>query len=344
MRPLVSIIIPVYNVEDYLKSCLDSVINQSLNNIEIIVVNDASTDSSKEIIMDYCSKYKEIIFIDKVKNSGLSAARNTGLEVANGEYISFIDSDDWIESDMIEVMYNEAKKANADIALCEMMYEYESYQVYKNITVNKKYLNREQYIKELLTQQHNIESFVMVKIYKRSLLLDNNIKFSEYIKYKEDIDFSIRLSFMVDKVVCIQKPFYHYIQRANSIVHSFKEHYIDDMFVYLQKIEQIIETYSLKKNLYNEFVSLVNREITHMMLFINISDCSKESKILYMDNILNHIFVSKYYKEIIPDYYYSNELKLLSKLISFSKYNACRSYYLINYFMLPLVNIYRKFK
>jgi len=104
MNPLISIIIPVYNVESYLKDCLESVINQTYKNLEIIIINDGSQDNSKEICYNYAKKDSRIKLINK-KNEGVSAARNTGMDLATGEYISFIDSDDYIDNDMIEIFY-----------------------------------------------------------------------------------------------------------------------------------------------------------------------------------------------------------------------------------------------
>lgn len=113
---MVSIIIPVYNVSNYLKTCLESVINQTYKELEIICINDGSTDNSLEILKEYASKDKRIIIIDK-KNAGVSAARNDGIEKSNGEYIFCMDSDDYIDNDFIEVFYNNAEKNNSDLVV-----------------------------------------------------------------------------------------------------------------------------------------------------------------------------------------------------------------------------------
>ena len=112
----VSVIVPVYNVEKYLRQCLDSIINQTLKEIEILCINDGSTDSSPEILKEYEEKDSRIKIINK-KNAGLSAARNQGLELAKGEYVSFIDSDDWINETFCEALYTAAKKYDSDIAI-----------------------------------------------------------------------------------------------------------------------------------------------------------------------------------------------------------------------------------
>ena len=113
----VSIIIPVYNVQEYLSVCLDSVVKQTIKNKEIIVINDGSTDKCYEILTEYKRKFPEIIIINQ-KNRGISETRNAGLKAASGEYIAFVDSDDFIELNMFEKMYKSAKRENADIVIC----------------------------------------------------------------------------------------------------------------------------------------------------------------------------------------------------------------------------------
>ena len=117
MNPKISIIVPIYNVEKYLPKCIDSIINQTLENIEIILVNDGSTDSCAEIIESYANKDNRIKVIHK-KNGGQSSARNMGLDIAKGEYIGFVDSDDWLHYDMYENMYKSIKKVNSDLCVC----------------------------------------------------------------------------------------------------------------------------------------------------------------------------------------------------------------------------------
>ena len=124
-NPKVSIIIPVYNVEKYLKKCLDSVVNQTLKDIEIIVVNDGSPDNSQKIIDEYAKKYSQIASYTK-ENGGLSDARNYGIKKSKGKYLAFIDSDDFIDHDMIKKMYNKAVKENLDIVVCNSVEVYEN--------------------------------------------------------------------------------------------------------------------------------------------------------------------------------------------------------------------------
>ena len=115
--PLVSVLIPVYNVEKYLSRCLDSLINQTLTDIEIICVNDGSTDGSLKILKQYQEKDNRIVIVDK-KNGGLPSARNAGLDRARGQYVGFVDSDDYVEPSMFETLYKTAKKKNSEVVIC----------------------------------------------------------------------------------------------------------------------------------------------------------------------------------------------------------------------------------
>lgn len=141
--PKVSVIVPVYNVENYIRKCLDSIISQTLKDIEIILVDDGSEDNSGKICDEYAEKDSRIIVIHQ-KNNGLSNARNTGLNIASGEYIGFVDSDDYIKSEMYSEMYQTAEKTDADMVLCNY-----SYDTNGNITENKNFMVcLEKYIKK----------------------------------------------------------------------------------------------------------------------------------------------------------------------------------------------------
>ena len=143
--PKVSVIIPVYNVEDYIDRCLKSVIEQTLEDIEIIIVNDGSTDDSKKIIEKYINQYpNKIIYLEK-ENGGLSSARNFAIPYAKGEYIAFLDSDDYIEPEMYEQMYNKAIKENADLVECDFIWEYPNK---KKSDIGMEYTNKKEAIEK----------------------------------------------------------------------------------------------------------------------------------------------------------------------------------------------------
>src|SRR4051794_17458760 len=126
MKPKISIIVPIYNVEEYLRRCLDSLLTQSLTDIEVIAINDGSPDSSLQILNHYALKDNRLKIIDQ-SNGGVSSARNAGIEAANGEYIGFVDPDDWVDKEMYKIMYQTAVTEQADIVMCSYMREFGSH-------------------------------------------------------------------------------------------------------------------------------------------------------------------------------------------------------------------------
>ena len=213
MDKLVSVIVPIYNVEKYLEKCLKSIINQSYQNIEILLINDGSTDSSLEI----CKKYKKIdkrIKIINKKNGGLSSARNTGLTYANGEIISFIDSDDFIAKDYIEKLYYCMQKYDSDISICGR------YSVYENGKKRCKYnqiFDKEYSFTSAISEMNKFHYFDMsacAKLYKISLFDD--IRFPVG-KLSEDYFIMYKLFKKSNGISYTSEPLYYYLQRQNSI-------------------------------------------------------------------------------------------------------------------------------
>ena len=192
MKIKVSVIVPVYNVEKYIDKCLDSLVNQTLKDIEIIVVNDGSPDNSQKIIDKYVKKYPNKVKSFIKENGGQGSARNLGMEYAKGEYISFVDSDDWIDFDALEKMYDLAKKEKSDIVICDMIDHYPDYEIYHNCT---KYNS----VFEVTPSACN-------KILKRSTIKDFN--FLSKLWY-EDFNFTTKVLFNTDKISNISKGFYH---------------------------------------------------------------------------------------------------------------------------------------
>ncbi len=216
--PKLSVIIPVYNCEKYLHKCLDSLINQTLKDIEIICVNDGSTDNSAEII----KTYSNVKLINK-ENGGQSSARNKGLEIAQGEYIGFVDSDDWIDLNYFETLYNTAKKYNADIAMSDFIRTGPNKnKIRLNISSEQLYYSTEDKIKISNALK---EGCIWNKIYKKEIL--NNIRFNEGM-YFEDGPFTIRTLHASNKLVTVPNVFYYYFQNPCSTVKTMnKQKYLD---------------------------------------------------------------------------------------------------------------------
>lgn len=237
----VSVIVPVYNVEKYLEKCLESLVKQTLKEIEIIVVNDGTKDNSQEIIDKYSNKYKNIKAYKK-KNGGLSSARNYGLKYAKGEYVAFVDSDDYVEYDMYEKMYNKAIENNFDIVVCDLKYVYEnkSTGAYSNITTD---ISTSEEIKKSML---NIYPAAWNKIYKKSLF-QNSVLFKEKVWY-EDVEFLYRLYPYIKSIGVVKKQLYNYVQREGAITKTFDER----VFNYVDNWNGIIDFYK-KNNFYSEY-------------------------------------------------------------------------------------------
>ena len=221
---LISVIIPVYNVEKYVRECLESVVNQTIKDIQIIVVNDGSTDKSREILEEYKNKYNNIIIVDK-ENEGLGAARNTGLQYALGEYVAFLDSDDYVEFDMYRNMVEVGVKNNSDIVICGIEWVFEDKRNNTVLCSPKKNIEKSEAIKDFLL--FDIQGFAWNKIYKKSIFDNYNIKYPEGVYY-EDMFVTISSIIHSDRISIIDKAFYKYRQRNTSIIHTIGEKHIED--------------------------------------------------------------------------------------------------------------------
>ena len=213
MRDLISVIVPVYNVERYLKRCIESIINQTYKDLEIILVDDGSTDSSGNI----CDKYKKIdkrINVIHKENGGLSDARNEGLKVVTGTYIAFVDSDDYVDEQFLEKLYLAVKENNSDISICKYKKTIKlDERNTEEIQTNKYSIyNTEEALKELLLFK-KIENYVWNKLYKRELFFKLFFKVG---KKMEDIGIMYKIFEKASKIVSIDYIGYFYVQREGS--------------------------------------------------------------------------------------------------------------------------------
>ena len=246
-----SVIIPVYNVEEYLEQCLKSVLKQTLKGIEIIIVNDGSTDSSGIIARKYSEKYENISVINQ-SNKGLAEARNTGINNANGEYITFLDSDDYIVEDMYERMYNKAiqNDCNLIISDIDLVWENGENKAFNGLKLdeNKIYTSDEQY-KLLLTRKLNCQ--VVNKIYKTSIWKNANIRF-ESNRYYEDIIPSFIIAKEFKECMFINDALYKYRMRQGSITANTSEKKIYDLFYAINKAKFIARKNIVNIKLFDE--------------------------------------------------------------------------------------------
>lgn len=202
----VSIIVPFYNVENYIEKCLQSLVNQTLEDIEILLVNDGSQDSSETIAKQLVEKYpNKIIYLEK-ENGGLSDARNYAIPYAKGEYIAFLDSDDYVETNMYEEMYHKAKQEDLDYVECDFLWEYPDKTLESK---GKQYSNK----KEMFLYTRVV---AWNKLIKREIVQNNHLEFPKGYRY-EDVEFFYKLLPFIHHYGIVQKPFIHYVQRENSI-------------------------------------------------------------------------------------------------------------------------------
>lgn len=261
----VSIIVPMYNVEKYIEKCLYSLMMQTLNEFEVIIVNDGSTDSSKELAINFIQQYnltEKFILVDK-KNGGLSDARNFGIPYAKGKYISFLDSDDYVDKNIYEDMYCAIKKCNAKIAECSYYLTYSKSE--SKVSINSNYAS----IKEYLLNGHVI---AWNKMIDREWLLKTNVLFPKGLLYEDLFFFFGLVSNLssIDEIVTLNKSYIHYVQRDTSISYSNNDKVKDVVVIYKRIISYLKQSnnfdsfheeveYKMVRNLFCSFLKRTKR-------------------------------------------------------------------------------------
>lgn len=222
-HPTISIIIPVYNVQQYLDTCIQSILKQTLKSIEVFLIDDGSTDGSWDIIQKYAKKDDRIVPIQQA-NAGAAVARNKGLERATGEYIGFVDSDDYVDKDYFEKLYSAATSENADIARAYVKAEIETsddYQLTHSVEGYNSYYN-EKLKNEVLQNKLSLTSSNWLAIYRRSLLRKHSIEFMPDIRTGQDNIFNLHVSYVANKVVFVKSPtYYHMVRRDGSLMTDY---------------------------------------------------------------------------------------------------------------------------
>lgn len=262
--PIISVIVPVYNVEKYLDRCVQSILAQSFQEFELILVNDGSTDSSLEICQKYKEKDHRIILISQ-ENKGLSAARNTGLRNIHGDYICFIDSDDFIEKDYLKLLYSNLKENDSDISMCEYFLTDEAGKQYSIVK-----LNEPEGISKLSGKgtfyyfyKDNYEPNVVAwnKLYKSSIF--KNLRYKEGY-YFEDEFIALSLYYTAKSVSFLRLPLYNYVQRSGSITNSSwnLKKYKDRQLTFQERIRYFQskdkELYRLTIQQYKDWMTAIN--------------------------------------------------------------------------------------
>lgn len=292
MEKLVSIIVPIYNVENYLKKCINSLVNQTYKNIEIILVDDGSTDSSCYICDEYKEKYSNIKVIHK-KNEGVSIARNVGIDSSKGDYIFFIDSDDFIENNVIEDLV----KNFVDVDIIKISYKIINKSKIKDISISKTF-SKNEYLEAIL--YGSIGGHCWGYLFDRKIIKD--LYFDKNTSCMEDTIFVISCVLRANKIKCINDSFYNHVINENGITSSSNkiERKIIDYMYSMDKIEELI-----KNQDYIEQCKLLKKRF-----------CLIESEIAKIRNsqelkkILNNNLINNYLKEL----YESRYIKLIQKI------------------------------
>ena len=309
MQDLITIIVPVYKVEQYLHKCVDSILAQTYTNIEVILVDDGSPDNCGKICDKYAEKDKRVKVIHKA-NGGLAEARNVGLDIAHGEYLGFIDSDDWIELDMYEELYTALTGSNADLSMCGLNLIYKKNIVQIGIYDKPQIIENEELMRRYFTESAILSS-ACNKLYRKKLF--------DRLRYPvgrifEDRHISLELFSLVDRAVHIGETKYNYLQRGGSIVHSSfnprllvaleiaekEKCFINEKYpslnplaiespakaaVFVMKVIAALENFNKNREIYKKIVEYLAKEIESLNGQISTKQLS------YYINICKHNFL-----------------------------------------------------
>jgi glycosyltransferase involved in cell wall biosynthesis len=342
LNPKVSVIVPVYNAEQFLCNCIDSILNQKLKDIEIILVNDGSSDKSGEICDDYKQLDKRVKVLH-IENQGVSNARNRGIELAQGEYIAFVDADDWIEEQMYSDMLNGIREVNADVVICSHVifngeseyyvgFPWEDHSVFENKAIF------EQVIPAFVAPmdiEANSQQVVMGSVWKclfsKEVIRRNRIEFDTAIKCNEDLVFVLQFLSKSEKVLILHAPYYHYWQDIKNKTGTTQK-YIPDLYSDLKRCKQHIREilleigYLEKMNLHIEWrnVSTVLSSIYNL--------CAKNSPYDFFERMqkAKHYIADSDFKkstDMLGPLLYTPKQKVIVELINHSLVGIVLAYY-----------------
>ena len=321
--PLVSIIIPIYKVEQYLLHCLDSVSKQTYKNIEVLLVNDGSPDLSGQIAKKYTENDSRFIYFEKT-NGGLSSARNLGIDRCSGEYISFVDSDDWLEPTFIECLVEAAEKTNSDIAICNIKYIYSNGTERSNVPKIKaeKCVSNIEALSDLFNSKY-FRNHAVNKLYKSSLFKNTDIRYPLGRLY-EDVFTTYRLIYEARQVVYIPGTLYNYLQaRPGSILNFGFNNKQLDILDGLDSIRGFIRKKGIYGRLRNDYIQLAISNILAIgnLIYPVYNTMSSQGK-----RELNIIIKSTRTRFGLEDYIKNNNLSLSQKIRYFMMLHALGVY------------------
>ncbi len=324
-----SIIIPAYNAESYLSKCLDSLVKQKVCSFEVIVVNDGSLDQTESIVLEYKRQYSFIKLLNK-ENGGVSSARNMGLQFAKGEFIGFVDPDDYVDANMFLEMLNIAKEKNVDILMCGYREIYESNNSYEVVSSIREGVYNEEEIKtDILTRliginkydlQNNLEHGIFGQvwrcIFRRNIITTNELVFLEDVNYGEDEIFLIIYLMHSSSFYMLNKPLYNYVRHKTSLTMSKNISKMNrNMITLMEKKYETLVKFNEYKKFEEEFYYYVCRRVIGIVLNPQYNNL----KSLYKNNqlILNNPTISKILNK--SNYKYSTKKSTNIILINIKK-------------------------
>ena len=324
-KELISIIVPIYNTDCYLRQCLDSIINQSYKNFEVLLVNDGSVDDSAMICKEFAEKDSRIRYFEK-ENGGVSSARNLGLKNVKGNYITFVDSDDWIEENYLEVLYNALKENEVDVAISthkdfnmdDNLYYLPFYSEEQLHTLDIGKVSRDEFLElfpELSSLNHDFNCAVS-KLFKADVV--KNLLFDESINYGEDLDFFFNLYLNVSSIYYVNQPTYIYRQHQTSASNNCLEsHAISEIRIYEKILKKIMEIGILNHSYIEKF---------KIILYFRLSQLPDSQVLKSYESFISVMSDSVMYSQslisiIVPIYNVENYLRMCLDSIEHQTYS-----------------------
>lgn len=282
--PKLSVIVPVYNGEHYIRRCIESLVNQSLKDMQIIIVDDGSNDSTIDIIQLYMIRHSNIKLVTHSKNRGTGTARNTGLKYALGKYIAFLDADDWMDANGYIEMVSALEESDSDIAVCDVYTEYGSpylsqirYSYQHRNSITARFALR--LLSKVETQDSYMSSRMGNKVFKSQLLAQNNIIFPERSVWEDDVFMFLTL-YYAEQIELIPSVAEHYFQRDFSAMHSFSQSYIDHFISAFCELKHVLESEDRLNSYAEEYYSFLDRCLNSILdtLFSNEASVTMQRK------------------------------------------------------------------
>ncbi len=327
MVPRVSVIVPVYRVEDRIRRCVDSIINQSLRDIEIILVDDGSPDRSGIICDEYADGDDRVNVIHK-EDGGVSSARNAGLRVAKGEYIGFVDSDDYVQHNMFEVMYNIGVKEKVDVVNCGVFFENSS-GLEKGTTQfeKNKVLTHSDLMDCLQHLENRLEDvyYCWRNIYRRKVIEDIAITFDESVKYGEDTNFNLLVYSHANSFYAVDQPLYHYVENPSGMMLTkYKERYLELLSMTHYRRLAICDSIGLSHEQNLRGLSIIAIERFLLMLLFNAWESPDNGFVNQIREICNSKMVSESFIHYKPTGKLSKSMQLIIYMLKYRMYLLVR--------------------